>query len=220
MSAVVTGILSPMPTPDGWKPSAATRGAQVAVIGMLVIGLALLCWQLLRALAPHSLGGQGDHPQGAAPLAVIKVVGAQDFDPPPQGNGSENPNQVRFAIDDRPGTAWRTVAYNSPSFGGLKSGVGLILDLGESQTVRQVKLRLPDEGANVEIRTTAVTAAQPPDALSAYQVASAATGAGREETLRFAVPAKTRFLLIWITQLPSGGGPTCRGGISDVTVSG
>lgn len=220
MSAVVTGILAPMPTPDGWKPSAATRGAQVAVIGMLVIGLVLLAWQLLRALAPESLGGRSDDPAAVAPLVAIKVVNVEDFDPPPQGNGSENPNQARLAVDGRPGTAWKTVAYNSPQFGGLKPGVGLVLDLGGPETVRQVKLRLPDEGASVEIRTSAVTATQAPDTLAAYPVAAAVTGAGREETLRFAVPANTRFVLIWITGLPPGPGPTFRGGISEVTVSG
>lgn len=219
MSAVVTGILAPMPTPDGWKPSAATRGAQVAVIGMLVVGLALLCWQLLRALAPESLGGDSDVPEPAAPLVALKVVDVSDFDPPP-GNGSENRNQARRIVDGRAGTTWRTVAYNSVKFGGLKPGVGLILDLGGPETVRQVKLRLPEEGASVEIRAAAVTATLPPDALASYPLAAAVTGAGREETVRFEAPAKTRFILIWITQLPPGDGPTYRGGISEVTVSG
>jgi hypothetical protein len=220
MSAVVTGILAPMPTPDGWKPSAATRGAQVAVVGMLVIGLVLLLWQLGRALAPESLGGKSDKPEPVAPMVAIKVVSAEDFDPPPQGNGSENPNQVRLAFDGRAGTAWRTVAYTSPAFGGLKAGVGLILDLGDAATVRQVKLRLPEEGSTIQVRTALPTATRAPQALSGYTLAATATGAGKEETLRFTAPATTRFILIWITQLPPGPGPTYRGGISEATVSG
>jgi hypothetical protein len=220
MSAVVTGILAPMPTPDGWKPSAATRGAQVAVIGMLVIGLVLLLWQLGRALAPESLGGKADRPEPVAPMVAIKVVSAEDFDPTPQGNGSENPNQTRLAIDGRSGTAWRTVAYTTPAFGGLKPGVGLILDLGEAATVRQVKLRLPDEGSTIQIRTAVGGATRAPATLSGYALAATATGAGKEETIRFTAPATTRFVLIWITQLPPGPGPTYRGGISEATVSG
>jgi putative peptidoglycan lipid II flippase len=150
----------------------------------------------------------------------MKVVAAQDFDPPPQGNGSENPNQTRLALDGRQGTAWRTVAYNSPAFGGLKPGVGLILDLGSTQTVRQVKLRLPDEGANLQVRTAVGAANKAPDSLAAYAVVATANGAGKEETLRFPDAVNTRFVLIWITQLPPGPGPTYRGGISEVTVSG
>lgn len=219
MSAVVTGILSPMPTSTGWKPSAATRGAQVAVIGMLVIGLALLSWQLLRALAPEGLGGEADK-ETVAPLVAIKVVNVDDFDPQPKGNGSENPDQARLAVDGRPGTSWRTAAYKTVSFGGLKPGVGLVLDLGGPQTVRQVRLRLPEQGASVEIRTAGVTATQPPDALASYLVAASRSDAGTEETLRFSFAAKTRFVLIWITQLPPGAGPTYRGGIAEVTVSG
>ncbi len=219
MSAVVTGILSPMPTTDGWKPSAATRGAQVAVIGMLVIGLALLSWQLLRALAPESLGGEADN-QAAVPLRAISVIDVDDFDPQPKGNGSENPNQARLAVDGRTGTAWRTAAYKTVAFGGLKPGVGLVLDLGGPETVRQVRLRLPDGGGNVEIRTAGVTATQPPASLDSYLVAASRTDAGTEETLRFAFAAKTRFVLIWITELPPGPGPTYRGGIAEVTVSG
>jgi hypothetical protein len=219
MSAVVTGILAPMPTPDGWKPSAATRGAQVAVIGMLVIGLVLLGWQLVRAIAPSGLGGKSDDPAPAAPMVAIRVVSAQDFDPPP-GNGSEDPNQTRLAIDGKTGTAWHTSAYNSQAFGGLKPGVGLILDLGSVQTVRQVKLRVPDEGSNIEVRTAGATLTEAPDTAEGFVVTAAVNDAGKEETLRFANPVRTRFVLIWITQLPPGPGPTFRGGISEVTVSG
>lgn len=220
MSAVVTGILAPMPTEDGWKPSAATRGAQVAVIGMLVIGLVLLSWQLLRALAPESLGGDSDDRATVVPLQQIPVVDVEPFDPPPQGNGKENGNQARLATDGKNGTAWRTVAYNTVNFGGLKPGVGLVLDLGGPQTVRQVKIRLPNAGASLEVRTATVTATRPPDTLPAYLVSAVRANAGREETLRFAVPAKTRFVLVWITQLPPGAGPTYRGGLAEVTVSG
>ncbi|MGQ0629897.1 MAG: protein kinase family protein [Sporichthyaceae bacterium] len=214
----VTGILSPVPTASGWKPSAATRGVQVGVIGLLVVGLILLGWQLVRALGPGGLSGDSE-PGAPGPLQTLRVVDVIDFDPPPRGNGAENSAQARLAVDGRPGTAWRTVGYRSAKFGGLKPGVGLVLDLGAVQTVRQVKLTFLKAGAAVEARASAAGASTAPTNLSAYLVAAAASDTAREQTLRFAFAARTRFLLIWLTELPADGGGRFQAGISEVSVS-
>ncbi|MGQ0625317.1 MAG: protein kinase family protein [Sporichthyaceae bacterium] len=218
-TASATGILSPLPTPNGWKPSAATRGAQVGVIGLLVVGLALLAWQLIGALGP---GGLSDDDIDAvpAPLQALRVVDVIDFDPPPRGNGAENGAQARLAVDGRPDTAWRTVGYRSATFGGLKPGVGLVLDLGSVQTVRQVELSFLTAGAAVQARASAAGVSTAPTSLAAYRVAASAAGTARQETLRFALATRTRFLLIWITELPAGGGAPFKAGIREVIVSG
>ena len=65
----------------------------------------------------------------------IAGVTATDFDPqgtPPE----ENPELAPLAVDGDKTTAWRTLNYKQ-NFGpgGLKSGVGLILDLGARRSV-------------------------------------------------------------------------------------
>jgi hypothetical protein len=219
--AAVTGILAPMPTKDGWRPSAATRGVQFAVATMLVLGLVLLTWQILRVLNP------GDRPSAAetipitGPMQGIRISSVRDFDPPPGGNGIENGEQARFAADGRKGTTWKTVTYATADFGKLKPGVGLVVDLGKAATVRQVKLRLLGEGTGIEVRAAEASVDSAPAETASYLVAASKQDAGQGEILRFAFPTKTRFLLIWLVQLPRDpSGPGYRGGLSEISVAG
>ena len=63
----------------------------------------------------------------ATPLTGLT---ATDFDPqgdPPE----ENPELAPLAVDGDPATSWRTATYlQNFGPGGLKTGVGLVLDLG------------------------------------------------------------------------------------------
>ena len=71
-------------------------------------------------------------PRSAGPITGVT---ATDFDP--QGDPpAENPDLAPLAVDGDPATAWRTLAYKQ-NFGpgGLKTGVGLVLDLGAARDV-------------------------------------------------------------------------------------
>lgn len=218
MSAVGS-ILAPAPSRDGgWHPSAATRGVQVAVGGMLIIGLSLLGWQIARAIGP---GSPADVGPGNPPLAAIRVTAVDAFDPPPGGDGSENNNQTRYAVDAMERTAWQTARYPTATFGRLKEGVGLVLDLGSPQTVRRVKIVFTRTGNSVELRAANGTATSAPRDLDSYLlVIPPREDAGESETLSLPFATKTRFLLVWLTKLPKDPGGEFRGGISEVWVSG
>lgn len=217
MSAV-SGILAPLPTAHGWKPSAATRGIQFAVVTMLGLGLVLLVFQILRTLNPAA--SENDPVVGSGPMQGIRVTSVRDFDPPP-GDGGENGNQARFAVDGKPTTSWTTLVYPTAGLGNTKPGVGLVLDLGRPTTVRQVALRFRGEGGSVEIRAASPSETKAPPDTASYFVAASRENTSPGETLRFAFATKTRFLLVWLVQLPkdpSGNG--YRGGISEIRVSG
>jgi hypothetical protein len=72
-------------------------------------------------------------------LAIAKAI---DFDPRADGGSAqESPKEAKLAIDGDRETAWRTERYRKRAdFGGLKPGVGLVLDLGETREVREVKI--------------------------------------------------------------------------------
>ena len=55
----------------------------------------------------------------------LKAVDA--YDPPP-GDGSEQNAELPYATDGQLDTAWSTESYRTPNFGGLKQGVGIIVD--------------------------------------------------------------------------------------------
>ncbi|SOC58280.1 hypothetical protein SAMN05421879_12717, partial [Ornithinimicrobium cerasi] len=70
----------------------------------------------------------------------LPVLGITSFDP--QGDGDERNDLTPLAVDGDPETLWTSHTYLSPGWGGLKSGTGLILDLGEGAQVSGVDVTL------------------------------------------------------------------------------
>ncbi len=161
---------------------------------------------------PTSSAAASAEPTGAlVPIAAVK-----DFDPPPDGNGTENPDQVRLAWDGNPKTAWHTVTYfKRANLGGLKAGVGLLVDLGSLQTVGAVRLTLVGHGTSVELRV----AAQYGPSADDYARVAEATATGEVVTLRPQLQQQTRYLLIWLTKLPlAPDGVNYSGGVAEIEV--
>ena len=65
----------------------------------------------------------------------IEGITATDFDPQGDPPFEENPDLAALAVDGNPDTSWRTSTYlQNLGPAGLKTGVGLILDLGGRRT--------------------------------------------------------------------------------------
>ncbi len=130
----------------------------------------------------------------------------------PQGDGEENDDAARLAVDQDRSTSWTTVNYHgSPVFGGLKHGVGLLIDLGKSTRVRQVRLAFDTPGASVQVRA----ADRPATSASAYPIVARKDSAGRTATLR---PRGTtaRYWLVWLTRLPKNSDGEYSEGIAEI----
>jgi hypothetical protein len=193
----------------------------------LLIGLAALA--LLVAMYVAFDLGRGNDDQPAAkpttgatsgtPLPTgtpLKVFKATDFDPegdPP----SENPEQARLAVDGDPATGWRTLTYkDDPQLGGLKSGVGLVLDLGSEQTVGSVQLTLGGQPTSLEILATPPGVDDAPADLADARRLTGLVANGTTAVARFD-RTRTRYLVVWLTKLPAADGGF-RGQIDEVTV--
>jgi hypothetical protein len=149
-----------------------------------------------RSSAP-SFPQPGPHRSGPGRLVWSRPPTVTSFDP--EGNGAEDPGGVGLAVDGDPSTSWSTDVYHgSPAFGGLKSGVGLLLDLGRPRTVSTARLLLSSPGADIELRAGDRRPAQATDlALVASRSGSPAT-----LTLPIASTVTARYWLVWITSLP------------------
>ena len=138
---------------------------------------------------------------GAPAGGRIDLAGARvdDFDPPPAGDGEERKGSVPNALDDDASTTWETERYSSASFGGLKTGVGLLVDLGKPTRVGRVELVTTGGGATFELRAADKLGARAED----YRVV--ASGRANDEALVLTpVTATTaRWYLVWITGLRS-----------------
>lgn len=156
-------------------------------------------------------GAQPD--EGTAPAGPAATVqDAEIFDP--EGDGApENDGDVPLTYDGDPATAWSTVTYRgSAAFGNLKSGLGILYDLGSAQPLAGVTVTSPVPGATVEVRT----ADEPAGDLDGFAPAASGT---LEETseLAFDDAVEARYVLLWITGLVADGdGFTAQ--IGEVTV--
>jgi hypothetical protein len=245
--AAVVAALTALPRPqtdtdrDSLEPAAPSAGARrarriagIAVPLGVVAGIAALAW--IAGLAVGRVPGpdrgftapnvpHGSTAPGTGTVIAVPAGRAHDFDP--EGDGSENPEQAALALDGDLSTAWQTATYrNRPDFGGLKSGVGLLVDLGRPRTVRSVTVVLTVPGADVELRVGAAHAAD----VNGYQVVGRVTNAGRRPphgepagTVTFtpggasgAAPVTGRYWLVWFTRLPRSGSGYADG-IAEIT---
>jgi serine/threonine protein kinase len=163
---------------------------------------------------PGSTGG------ALKPLAVADVT---DFDPvSSNGSGDENPDEAPLAVDGNPTTAWQTMEYfNDPHLGGQKPGVGLVVDLGSTQSVGEVKVTLGTGRTSLQLRAAPASAtAAPMSSFQDYQLVDTAPQADGSTDFALSSPVHTRYLLVWLTSLPSDGTDVYRGQISEIQVLG
>jgi Protein kinase domain len=191
----------------------------IAIGGVMVLVLAIVfAFNLGRdSTTPEeeAAAGPSDEPSQAAPQALsLDASNLSDFDP--EGDGQEeNPDSVPLAVDGNPATAWRTSTYFDP-LSLQKSGVGLMVDLGEPTEVADVRLTMIGAGTDLELRAAPDATAAPtsPDQM---RVVVEEAGAGTEVTLAPDRPVTTQFLLVWLTELPAVDGGF-RGQVAEVVV--
>jgi serine/threonine-protein kinase len=132
-----------------------------------------------------------------ATLTAVHVASAQPFSA--NGASSDHPEEASLAVDGDSSTAWYTQHYASASFGGLRPGSGLVLDLGAATDVKRLILRLAVPGTAVEVH-----AGDDASSLLSAKTVGSTSSAPSTWTLRPGVAA--RYWLVWFTRLaPSDG---------------
>jgi hypothetical protein len=151
---------------------------------------------------------------GAATTTPLDVASASDLDP--QGDPPEEYRElVPLAIDGDPSTSWRTSTYDQDfGPGGLKTGLGLLLDLGQAQDVAVVDLTFVGEPTGVSLYVTD----RAPTGVSALDPVARLDASARER-VTLEEPATGRYVLVWLTSLPAVDGGF-RGEIAEVGVRG
>ncbi len=196
----------PPPAPRR-RPSDARRQMymrrRAVALGVAALAVVLIVWGLVAALSSGSSA-----PDPARKLPVI----ASGYDP--QGDGTENASEAHLATDGDPTTAWYTEQYGgSPTFGGTKHGVGLLLSGSAGSRPDRVVLRSPTPGARVQIRI--------PGALGRAPLVPTTTLTGATQSLALPAGAPSS-LVVWIVRLVADHHATgvYWAGISEVSVWG
>lgn len=190
----------------------------------MIVGVCVLV--MVAAVAAYQLGlkpptddttdepGATTTPSVAAPTPFTDLV-ADDFDPQGSEPREENPDSVPNAVDGDPATSWSTVTYRQ-NFGpgGLKTGVGLVVDLGATRGVREVVVAT--EGGETSLAAYVTSSA--PTGVAELTPVGTASGTG-ELTISLDEAVSGQFVTIWLTLLPEIDGEF-RGTISEVQVLG
>ncbi|GAA3833275.1 protein kinase family protein [Nocardioides panacisoli] len=198
----------------------------------LAIGIAAALLLLMGVVVAFNLG-RGRTPLGfatdeptptpstsapASPAAPHHLTGltATAFDPY-DSKREEHDEEAANAVDGNPQTTWATYTYYDQfGPGGLKPGVGLVVDLGRSTEIASVDLALAGSPTSVSLY---VYDAGPTKAPTGAPVAKGRS-TGDRLTLTPAHAVTGRYALVWITSLPPVSGGGFRGEIAEVTVDG
>jgi serine/threonine-protein kinase len=132
---------------------------------------------------------------GAAATSVVPIQGVGSYDP--QGSDhAEHSADAPLATDRDASTFWTTDIYNTQDFGGLKSGVGLVLDAGKPVALKSITVTTDTPGFTAKIQAGNAASGSFADDSSVQTVNSTTTFALR------GTPA--RYYVVWLTGLPPG----------------
>lgn len=194
--------------------------AGIAAIMLLLVAL-VMAYNLGRGRNP--LGGVLDITGGSSETGTqngekpqrIEPAGVTDFDPegdPPE----EHSDTVGNVIDRDPATTWQTETYNDqlgPSLPALKSGVGVVVDLGEEVEVQDVRLDLVGSPTKFSLFLTETA----PEDVDGLEPVATQTADAERARVRLDTGTSGRFLTVWLTELPPVAGGF-RGEIAEIVV--
>ena len=208
-TAVVPAQTVPLASPSAQAPTSSVRHAPVRRSGSgrgrrIALLVAVLLAVAAIVAGVIALGGGGSHPSSAgggggsgtvSSGAPVSLAGVASYDP--QGNGDEHSSTAPAATDGNPSTSWYTETYRTPNFGGLKNGVGLVLDAGSPIAVKSLTVTTATPGFQASVMSgaaqggpfTSDSATQTVDGTTTFDLSG----------------SSARFYVLWITQLPPGG---------------
>jgi serine/threonine-protein kinase len=153
----------------------------------------------------------GDNPPAkaaATPTTVASapptIASAAEFDPPPLGDGHENPAELPNLVDHNPQTTWSTVCYTERNMA-PKPGVGLVFQLSGPASGHALSVQSPTTGgwgASVYVSSTS------PASLADWGAPVSGQSDLPPGEVRFGLGNSSgRYVLLFITELGDAAAP-------------
>jgi eukaryotic-like serine/threonine-protein kinase len=182
--------------------------AVAAGVAAVVIGL--VGWQLLQGggqshknvrAGSVNGGGSSTPDQGVVQLTP---AGASGFDANPQDHpDTAVGNAAQSALVGHGPARWHSQTYKDARFGMLKSGIGLLIDMGSPVTLNRVHVNVPSASGPGTLELRIGDAPSSLDSLKQVGVADSAAG---PVDIAASQGARGRYILLWFTKLPGVGG--------------
>ncbi|MCB5163319.1 protein kinase family protein [Streptomyces bambusae] len=189
------------------------RALKWGVAALLIAALGLGSWQLADALIDRLNGGAGhtqvqdegtdDAPKKKA-LVQLKIEGAEEYYP--DGNPQDR-SGVAKSYDGDSGTFWKSRTYrDGPRLAPYKQGVGIVYDLGAARDVSTAAIALRYGSGHTTINLYAADSLSPSGSVDAMKQIGTGTTSGTNLKIAAKKPVKTRYVLLWITDVPYSAG--------------
>jgi len=197
---------SPDTPPHGIPPSVARRDRRWIVPAVAIITVAVTLG-IVGVLFARSEAGRrmldgstkATPPPGAKDQAIPRPTPLA-FDPPP-GSGVEHDDELTNLLDNDPATLWSTETYSNNRLGGLKPGVGVVLQLDGPHKLKDLKVTSPSRGWSAEV----LVAGAPQPTRAAWGEPVAAKKTINDGSTTFDLAGRTGgAVLLWITDLGEG----------------
>jgi len=189
--------------PRGVPPTVVRRERRWMVPSVAIVAVALTLGVVGILFARSDTGKNLLDNAQEAPAARQKSIPTPTplaFDPPP-GSGIEHDDELPFLVDADPSSVWRTENYNTSRFGGLKPGVGVILQLDGPHKLEELTVTSPSKGWSAEI----LVADAPRTTRDAWGQPVSTKRSIAEGSTTFDLAGRTGgAVLLWITDLGEG----------------
>ena len=159
----------------------------LAICGVILAAVIVGALLALR----DSGGNTGGSAVGTKRVALTALSG---YDP--EGSGVEHDDVARLATDGITSTAWDTEHYSSQEFGGLKTGVGLLVDAGQATALKRLTVVTDTPGFTAVVKAGNSSSGPFADVSASRTVNGQTTFALHGQAARYYV--------LWLTLLPPG----------------
>jgi hypothetical protein len=179
------------------------RPAAVYVLLALAAAGAALAAVLLLGGAGHHHGTSGG---GGSPGTAVHLRAVGDYYSN-SGHPDSHADTAGSATDGSSSTSWMTQTYGDETFGGLLTGLGLVLDAGSSVKLAHLTVTTPTPDFTAEVQVG-------DSPTGPFSVDSSSQTVGARKT--FSLEGKSgQYYVVWITRLPPGNSAE----ISEVTAT-
>ncbi|MEU6403977.1 protein kinase family protein [Streptomyces sp. NPDC046985] len=228
------GAAHSVPAPPPPLQSRTGKILKWAVSALLIAALGLGSWQLADALMDRggkatkdgrtqTRDGSGKDDKQPKPLRPLSIQDAQEY---VASGDAQAPGAVANTYDGDSSTYWRTKRYNSgPALAPYKPGVGIVYDLGAAGTVSKATIGLRYAGDHTTVHLYATDSLNPSTGIDGMREIGTTTTQGSSVSVKAAKPVTTRYVLLWITDVPMApgdgySGPGYKQAVTDVKFEG
>lgn len=227
------GVTQQVSTPPPPLQSRTGKALKWAVSALLIAALGLGSWQLADALMDR---GQSEDPNqtqttdegdknstAPKPVTTLKIEDAAEYYP---DGKPQHPDDAKLTYDNDSSTYWRSYSFDDgPVLAPFKKGVGIVYDLGSEQNVSAASIGLRYGGGYTAVSLYAADSLSSSAPLTSMTKIAEAKTSGQELKISAKTPAKTRYVLVWITAAPYAPGDQYSGSgfkqaITDVKFTG